>query len=194
MISIAISNATLVLGAKVIFRHLNWEIQHDQRIGLIGPNGAGKSSLFKMILGEYAPEPGGSMTRARGVTVGCLSQQPELDLRQTAFDSALAGNPRYAEVHAQLLEVESRLGQPSVYENPKALEKALALQETLLEQYAALGGDSYPQRVRDLLQGLGLPESDLQKPWAFSPTDEKTRRPCAPVVAASRRADARRTR
>ncbi len=173
MISIAISNATLVLGAKVIFRHLNWEIQHDQRIGLIGPNGAGKSSLFKMILGEYAPEPGGSMTRARGVTVGCLSQQPELDLSQTAFDSALAGNPRYAEVHAQLLEVESRLGQPSVYENPKALEKALALQETLLEQYAALGGDSYPQRVRDLLQGLGLPESDLQKPLGLLSDGQK---------------------
>ncbi len=164
MISIAISNATLVLGAKTIFRHLNWEIQHDQRIGLIGPNGAGKSSLLKMIIGEYAPEPGGNVIRARGVTVGCLSQQPELDPRQTAFDSALAGNPRYVEAHAELLQVESRLGEPAVYENPKALEKALALQETLLEQYAAFGGDSYPQRVRDLLLGLGLPESDLQKP------------------------------
>lgn len=164
MISIAISNATLVLGAKAIFRSLNWEIQHDQRIGLIGPNGAGKSSLFKLIVGEHALEPGGNIVRARGVTVGCLPQHPELDPAQTAFESALAGNPRYAKVHAQLLEVESRLGEPAVYENPKSLEKSLALQETLLEQYAAFGGDSYPQRVRDLLLGLGLPESDLPKP------------------------------
>jgi ATP-binding cassette subfamily F protein 3 len=167
MISIAISNATLVLGAKAIFRELNWEIQHDQRIGLIGPNGAGKSSLFKLIIGEHAPEPGGNIIRAKGVTVGYLPQHPELDPGETAFDSALAGNPRYAEVHAQLLEVESRLGEPAVYENPKALEKALALHETLLEQYAAFGGDSYPQRVRDLLQGLGLPESDLPKPLSL---------------------------
>lgn len=164
MISIAISNATLVLGAKTIFRSLGWEIQHDQRIGLIGPNGAGKSSLFKMILGEYAPEPGGSIIRARGVTVGCLPQHPELDPAQTAFESALAGNPRYAEVRAQLLAAEERLGDPAVYGNSKALEKTLSFQEKLLEEYAAFGGDSYPQRARDLLRGLGLPESDLSKP------------------------------
>lgn len=164
MISIAISNATLVLGAKTIFRSLGWEIQHDQRIGLIGPNGAGKSSLFKMILGEYAPEPGGSIIRARGVTVGCLPQHPELDPAQTAFESALAGNPRYAEVRAQLLAAEERLGDPAVYGNSKALEKTLSFQEKLLEEYAAFGGDSYPQRARDLLRGLGLPESDLPKP------------------------------
>jgi len=163
MISISVSNATLVLGAKAIFRKLNWEIQHDQRVGLIGPNGAGKSSLFKLIIGEHAAEPGGSVIRAKGVSVGYLPQHPELDPTQTAFDSALAGHPRYAEVHAELLAVEARLGDPSVYGNPKALEKALAVQEKLLEEYAAFGGDSYPERVRDLLLGLGLPESDLPK-------------------------------
>lgn len=166
MISISVSNASLVLGAKAIFRGLNWEIQHDQRIGLIGPNGAGKSSLFKLIMGEYAPEPGGTLTRAKGVTVGYLPQHPELDLTQTAFDSALAGNPRYADIQLGLHAVEERLGDPRVFGNSSALEKALAVQEKLLEEYTALGGDSYPQRVRDLLLGLGLPESDLQKKLA----------------------------
>ena len=41
MISISLSNITFVLGSRTIFRDLNWEIQHDQKIGLIGPNGAG---------------------------------------------------------------------------------------------------------------------------------------------------------
>ena len=59
MISLSLSNLTLILGSRTIFRDLYWEIQHDQRIGLIGPNGAGKSSLFKIIIGEYTPEPGG---------------------------------------------------------------------------------------------------------------------------------------
>ena len=112
MISLSVSNATLVLGAKAIFRNLNWEIQHDQRVGLIGPNGAGKSSLFKLIIGEHAAEPGGSVIRAKSVTVCYLPQHPELDPAHTAFDSALAGNPRYAEVHAELLAVEERLGDP----------------------------------------------------------------------------------
>ncbi len=79
MISISLSNLTLILGSKAIFRDLSWEIQHDQKIGLVGPNGAGKSSLFKLITGEYYAEPGGSIARARSVTVGYLSQQPEFD-------------------------------------------------------------------------------------------------------------------
>ena len=56
MIWITISNATLILGAHTILRDLNWEVQHDQKIGLIGPNGAGKSSLLKLIIGEHAPD------------------------------------------------------------------------------------------------------------------------------------------
>lgn len=164
MIQISISNASLILGAKAIFRKLNWEIQHDQRIGLIGPNGAGKSSLLKLITGEHNPEPGGSVVRARGVTVGYLSQHPELDLAQTALQSALDGNPRLAQVLAELDAVEARLGLPAVYENSSVLEKTLSVQEKLLEEYASLGGDGYPLRVRNLLLGLGLPESDLDKP------------------------------
>ena len=56
MISITVSNVTLILGSHAIFRDLSWEVQHDQKIGLIGPNGAGKSSLFKLIIGEHSPE------------------------------------------------------------------------------------------------------------------------------------------
>ncbi len=66
MISIGLSNITLILGAKRIFTKLNWEIQHEQKIGLIGPNGAGKSSLLKIIAGEISPEPGGSVVARQG--------------------------------------------------------------------------------------------------------------------------------
>jgi ATPase subunit of ABC transporter with duplicated ATPase domains len=62
-----------------------------------------------MIEGEYSPEIGGSITRARLITTGYLSQQPELDSSLTALDAALAGNPRVAEVHAELEHVENSL-------------------------------------------------------------------------------------
>lgn len=164
MIQIQLSNITLVLGAKRIFENLDWEIQRGQRIGLIGANGAGKSSLFKMIEGEYSPELGGSITRARLVTTGYLPQQPELDLTLTALDSAMDGNPRVAEVHAELERVEQSLGDPEVYGDEKKLQRVLERQHELIEEYHSLGGDSYPARVRDLLLGLGLAESELTKP------------------------------
>ena len=164
MISVLLSNVTLILGARTIFRDLAWEIQHNQKIGLIGPNGAGKSSLLKVITGEYTPEPGGSAVRARGITVGYLAQQPELDLGQSALEAALAGQPRLAQIDAELERVEASLGDPAVYQNTKALQRALVTQQALLDEYEALDGETYAGRVRELLLGLGLPESDLGKP------------------------------
>ncbi len=164
MISLALSHITLILGARPIFRDLSWEIQHDQKIGLIGPNGAGKSSLFKIITGEYTPEPGGGVTRAKGITVGYLPQHPELPPDQIAFAAALAGNPRHAELEAELTRLEESLGLPDVYNNPKSLARALDAQQRALEEYEALGGAQYPDQVRQLLRGLGLPEADFAKP------------------------------
>src|SRR5215510_3344024 len=131
MISITVSNATLILGSRAIFRDLNWEIQHDQKIGFIGPNGAWKSSLFKLIIGEHAPEKGGTVIRAKGVTVGYLPQHPEFDSERTAISLALEGNPRVAEIENELRQVESKLGESQVYNNPKSLERALDIQHKL---------------------------------------------------------------
>jgi ATP-binding cassette subfamily F protein 3 len=164
MISITVSNSTLILGAHAIFREINWEIQHDQKIGLIGPNGAGKSSLLKLIIGEHEPEKGGAVIRAKGVTVGYLPQHPEFDLEKTAIALALEGNPRVAEIDAELQRVENKLGEPGVYNNPKALERTLDAQHKLLEEFESLGGLNYESRVREILRGLGLPESDFEKP------------------------------
>lgn len=164
MIAIQFSNVTLVLGAHTIFHELNWEIQDNQKIGLIGPNGAGKSSLLKLITGENTPEPGGGITRARGVTVGYLPQQPELPLDQTALALALAGNPRLEALEDEIHQVETSLGDPEVYGSEKRLTRALELQHTLLDEYQRLGGEQYPQRVRSLLTGLGLAESEFDKP------------------------------
>lgn len=167
MISITVSNATLILGSHAIFRDLSWEVQHDQKIGLIGPNGAGKSSLFKLILGEHSPEKGGAVVKAKGVTLGYLPQHPEFEPERTAIALALEGNPRLAEIEQELQRVEEKLGAPEVYNNAKALERALDAQHRLLEEYESLGGMNYTSRVRELLLGLGLPESDFEKPIRF---------------------------
>lgn len=164
MILITVSNVALILGARTIFRDLDWEIQHDQKIGLIGPNGAGKSSLFKLITGEHTPEKGGTVIRAKGVTVGYLPQHPEFDPERTAISLALEGNPRVAEIDAELKHIEKRLGEPEVYSDPKKLARMLDVQHKLLEEFESLGGLNYESRVRELLRGLGLPESDFEKP------------------------------
>jgi len=164
MISITVSNATLILGAHTIFHDLNWEIQHDQKIGLIGPNGAGKSSLFRLIIGEHTPEKGGAVIHAKGVTIGYLPQHPEFEPDRTALSLALEGNPRVTEIDNELKRIEKKLSEPEVYNNAKVLERTLDAQHKLLEEFESLGGLNYESRVRELLRGLGLPRSDFEKP------------------------------
>jgi ATP-binding cassette subfamily F protein 3 len=164
MISLSLNRIHLILGAKTIFKDLDLEIQHDQKIGLIGPNGAGKSSLFKLITGEYTAEKGGALTRARGVSVGYLAQDPQLDANMTGFEAALQGNPRAGEVAEALVEVEESLSNELIYENEKRLAHALEKQQSLLVEYQALGGDQYPLKVREVLRGLGLKEKEEDKP------------------------------
>ena len=163
MIVVSLNTVSLVLGARPIFRDLSWEIQHDQRVGLIGPNGAGKSSLLKLVTGEYEAESGGQVVKARGVTIGYLAQEPQLDPDQSAFEAALAGNPRIAELEVALNQLEARLGQPAVYSDERALARLLEQQQHLVEEYQALGGDHYAGRVREILRGLGLSDDDCAR-------------------------------
>ncbi len=164
MIALSLSNVSLLLGARPIFKNLFWEIQHDQRIGLIGPNGAGKSSLLKLIVGEYTPEPGGAVVFAKGISVGYLPQAPEFGLGRTVLDVALSGHARLAEVETELLRLEGKLADPRIYNDPHALSRSLEAQQKYLEEYEQLGGATYEGRVRETLRGLGLGEVDWNKP------------------------------
>ncbi|MBN1303714.1 MAG: ABC-F family ATP-binding cassette domain-containing protein [Anaerolineales bacterium] len=164
MISISLSNLSLVLGAHTIFADLTWEIQDNQVIGLIGPNGAGKSSLLRVITGEHQPEPGGKVIFAKDTSIGYLPQHPEFDPRYTALQIVLDGNPRVAELGNELERIEARFSNPEVYNDPAALARTVDLQQRALDEYNALGGDSYPENARQVLLGLGLAREDMDKP------------------------------
>ncbi len=96
--------------------------------------------------------------------LGYLAQQVDLEPGAGGLAGGPGRQPALVEVKAELERVEASLGEPEVYSNPKALERALDAQQALLKEYDALGGDSYAGRVRELLLGLGLTEADFAKP------------------------------
>jgi ATP-binding cassette subfamily F protein 3 len=51
-----------------------------------------------------------------------------------------------------------------VYNNPKALQRALSKQEAYLAEFSEMGGEGYPGRVKEMLLGLGLQEVDFHTP------------------------------
>lgn len=45
-------------GDKLLYDNLNFTLPQAGIVGIIGPNGAGKTTIFKMIMGELAPDNG----------------------------------------------------------------------------------------------------------------------------------------
>jgi len=45
-------------GDKLLYEDLNFKLPQAGIVGVIGPNGAGKTTIFKMIMGEIAPDKG----------------------------------------------------------------------------------------------------------------------------------------
>ena len=58
MALLAVKNASLAFDQRVIWQHLNLEIQPGEFIAVIGANGSGKSMLLKSILGQQALSSG----------------------------------------------------------------------------------------------------------------------------------------
>ncbi|CAG0926327.1 Energy-dependent translational throttle protein EttA [Thermoflexales bacterium] len=160
MLAVNLNNLKLDLFARHILTKVDWEIHDDRCVGLIGANGAGKSSLLKLIAGEMPPD-GGSITRAKGLTVGYLQQDPALDPDKTALEEALSASAELHALEKDLLTIEHKLSDPAIYGNAKALERTLETQQRLLDRYEELGGLNYEKRVRDTLRGLGLEEADF---------------------------------
>ena len=55
-------------GGVHVARNIDFGIEQGEIHCLIGPNGAGKSSLFRLILGAYAPDAGSILFRGEDVT------------------------------------------------------------------------------------------------------------------------------
>jgi ATP-binding cassette subfamily F protein 3 len=160
MLAVNLTNLKLDLFARHILVKVDWEVHDDRCVGLIGANGAGKSSLLKLITGELQSD-GGSITRAKGLTVGYLQQDPALDPDKTALEEALSASTELRALEEELQHIEHKLSDPAIYGNDKALERTLETQQRLLERYEGLGGLNYEKRVRDTLRGLGLDEADF---------------------------------
>ena len=118
-------------GAGPVFENLSWKIHNDRVVGLVGPNGSGKSTLLHLIAG-YLGSDTGYLKLSRGLTLGVLHQEPQLDMEKTVLAETLTASPELAEVEAEMHRVETKLGDPKVYGDEKQLARTLDQQQNSL--------------------------------------------------------------
>jgi len=155
MIAIHLDQVSVTYIAQPIFQQLSWEIHDDRCVGLVGPNGAGKSTLLRLVVGQLESDSG-YVNRQKGIDIGYLPQEPDLDPAKTVWQEALTASAALRAVNAALNVVEAQLGDPVVYGDEVKLVQMLAEQERLLARYDELGGAAYEGRVRSTLIKLGF--------------------------------------
>ena len=65
-------------GGKKVFENIRLNFLPGVKIGVVGVNGSGKSSLLRIMAGQDKDFQGEAWA-AKGVAVGYLPQEPELD-------------------------------------------------------------------------------------------------------------------
>jgi len=70
---LALTEASLGYGDRVILSKVDFQIPSDAKIGLLGPNGAGKSTLIKALAGEV-PILAGERSKSPRLKLGYFSQ------------------------------------------------------------------------------------------------------------------------
>ncbi|MBO6019611.1 MAG: ABC-F family ATP-binding cassette domain-containing protein [Clostridia bacterium] len=158
MTVLSVSGLCLSFGATPILENVTFGINEGERVGVIGVNGAGKTSLFRLLVGRYAPDAG-SVTLLRGKTIGLLEQNVDLSaLGETSvLDYMIAGFPHLLELEAEIARIEKEIGGLS----PSEAVSAGAKLDALHRRYAAEGGLEYRARCRSTLLRLGFTEEQI---------------------------------
>jgi len=152
-------------GAQEIIRNASFRVTESDRIGLVGPNGEGKTTLLRIIGGMLEPSAG-EIHRRQGLRVGYLPQDPPALSGTTIHGAMLDVFADLRRMEAEMHELSARLSHdPSLVERYGELE----------HEFQRLGGYDYPNRIEQVLSGLGFASEMWPRPLDQLSGGQRTR-------------------
>ncbi|MGD2109381.1 MAG: ATP-binding cassette domain-containing protein, partial [Phycisphaerae bacterium] len=178
MAAVSIQHVSRQFGTHVVLSDVSVELQAGETVGLVGANGSGKTTLFRLIAGEIPPDKG-TITRARGLDVGFLRQEPDISRERTLHDEV-------GSAFAELLALEKKLHDLSedmsgVRDQPR-LGELMARYERINAQFIAKGGHSFETKLHEILGGLGFLPADYATPIGTLSGGQKCRAALAKLL------------
>ena len=154
---IAFANINKQYGKQLLFVEASFQLNPGEKVGLVGPNGAGKTTIFRMIIGEEAPDEG-DVSVPKKLTIGYFRQDVEEMSGRSVLDEAIAGSGRAGDLHHELEELQHALADPARADD---MDKILARFGEVQEEYDHLGGYALESQAREVLHGLGFDDERI---------------------------------
>lgn len=150
---ITLSNIAVQFGKRVLYKDVNIKFTPGNIYGVIGANGAGKSTLFRAISGDLEPNKG-TITLGSGERLSVLEQDHFKYDEFRVIDTVLMG---HEPLWKNMKEREELYAKPEMTEEDGNRAADLEL------KFAEMNGWEADSEAAQLLQHLGVQETDHQK-------------------------------
>jgi len=137
------NDLALAYGHQRLLEAVTLSVAPGEKVGLVGRNGCGKTSLLRILAGQQSADAG-DVSRRRGLRIGYLPQEFELDHSLTARQNIEAGA-------ADLMDWLRR------YESGKANDAEMS---ALLNQIESVDGWNLQARINATASALAAPPLD----------------------------------
>ena len=141
---------------RVILDEISLSFFPGAKIGVLGHNGAGKSSLLRIMAG-LDQDFLGEARALKGVRVGFLPQEPELDPSKDVLGNVEEGVGEIGRLLEEFNAISARFGEPLEDDEMEAL---LAKQAALQDQIDAVDGWEVERTLEVAMDALRCPPGD----------------------------------
>ncbi len=157
---IQLSGAGKRFGHKLLFENVDWLITPQDRCGLVGGNGTGKSTLLKVLAGLDSLDYG-SVTRAKGMTIGYLPQDGLTLSGRTVFEECLSVFDRLRALETEMETLTHAMSEldPEGEEYAQVAERFHVIQS----EFHNHDGYSIEAQVGAVIAGLGFSAEDWNR-------------------------------
>ncbi|MDJ0522111.1 MAG: energy-dependent translational throttle protein EttA [Planctomycetota bacterium] len=155
----SLSRVHKAYGRKVVLDDISLAFLRGARIGVIGHNGSGKTTLLRVLAGVETEFDGARILPQEGVSIGYLSQEPELTpgTVRDNLEEAVAEITGLLKRHEELGE---EMGKEEVYSDPDLLEKVSDEYAKVEAEIHAKGAWEIEHTLEQASHALGLPPPD----------------------------------
>ena len=171
MIILSLQGIRKSFGTHEVLKDASLTLQDGEKMGLVGVNGSGKSTLIKIIAGLEQSD-GGTVSIQKGLRVGYLAQQGELDADETVLRALESVFDPVVALENEMRETERRMAEAAG--DPEMLRRLGGRYEQLTREFEEENGYGWRSQVQGVLAGLDLRKYQDQKTAILS-GGERTR-------------------